>query len=176
LAVTALIFAGTGFIGGQRVEVAGRLVGATGDFIGVANAISVGVGFARSSTNPERIELVALTIALALGDARAPADSAFIGLKAVPIGWVIVIAGGQIGAVVEVVTKCVCIDIDSAVSSANAQRIDEQARRAICSIWLIVAGGRVCTSGNFQLITDAVTIGVVAGVKGITDSITICIG
>ena len=57
----------------KRIEVAGRLIGATGPFIDVADAIPVHIGRAIASAHADGVHLISIAVAVAVRNVGTPA-------------------------------------------------------------------------------------------------------
>ena len=99
---------------GRVIEVAGRHIGAVVRI--VTNAVGIAVG-SIATAHATGIDLIAKAIAVTGGDAGSAADAALIGEEASVIGKRIEVAGREIGAVVEVVTDTITVQIRSGATA-----------------------------------------------------------
>ena len=102
----------------KRIEVAGRLIGATGPFIDVADAVPVCIGRAIASAHTEGVHLVSIAVAVAVGNVRTATVVDGTGAIAHP-------ADIQVAhAVVHVITDAVPIGIRRAGPTAIANGVE----------------------------------------------------
>jgi hypothetical protein len=111
------ISAGTGIRGGHIV-VAGRVVLATHNLVGITNAVAIQVRRARAAANTQGVVLVAIAIAVARWNARATANATSVVRLARSIRTIIVVACTHIRTVVITIANAVTVRICEAITRA----------------------------------------------------------
>ena len=182
----AFIEEGTAGVGRIRV-VAGRRIGAIVDII--ADAVEVHVGSASATAHTEDVFDIAAAIAVTGRNTTSTTDTTFIQVGTGLIGWIVVVAGRQVRAVVRIVADAVQVGVDTA-SSANpadvqlvAEAIAVAGRDAgsATHATLVERGaspiGRVIVVAGADIaavvvgIADAVTVGVDSGSATVTTGV-----
>ena len=140
--------------GGCVVVVAGRRIGTTGDFVGIADAIVIAVVVHDQSIH------AGVAYAIDVGAKRVVSVSG---------GCVVVVAGRRIGTTGDFVGIADAIVIavvvhDQSIHASVAYAIDVGAKRVVSvsgGCVVVVAGRRIGTTGDFVGIADAIVIAVV---------------
>lgn len=140
-------------LGGSKVEVACRRIGAAEHFLRVAYAVAVRILRAAPSTFANGIELVAVAITIAIWNVSAPAFKQW----ARPVANPASIEGSDTG--VYVIAAAVTIGIRRAASATFADGIGRQARSVViggCSV--VVAGEGVGASGHLVNVANTIAV------------------
>ena len=102
----------------KGIEVAGRLIGATGPFIDVADAVPVCIGRAIAAAHTQGVHLVSIAVAVAVGNVRTATVVDGTGAIAEPAGIVFA------DTLVHIVADAISIGICRASASAVSDRIE----------------------------------------------------
>ena len=167
-AASIQVLAGAVVVGGIGIEVAGRVVCATGHLVVVTDAVAVHIGRTGTTTHTQGVELVSVTIAISLGNVGTATVVDGAGTIADSAG----IHGADAG--VDIITDAVTVGIGGAGSTTDSNGVE------LVSVTVTVAcrdaGASTFEDGSWTIADTAGVHGTHTGVFVVTDAVAVGIG
>jgi hypothetical protein len=160
-------FASAIIVGGQRVVVASRLLGASWNLVVVANAVIVHICRAGAAADTNGVQLVSVAVTVSFGDVGA--STVVDGARSIADATSVKVSD----AIVNVVTDAVLVCVSSTVTTAHVNGVQLVAVavtvscRDLCTSTVVDGAGTV-TNATSVKVSDAV-------VHVVTDAILVCV-